>query len=415
MKILWVNPNFLHPTTKGGQIRTLEMLRCLHRDHEIYYVAFADPAHPEGPGRAGEYSTRAYPIAHQPPARGSIAFAAQALIGLASPLPLAVSRWHSPAMSQQVETLLREHAFDSVVCDFLAPAPNFPSLAGCVLFQHNVETVIWRRHAETAKGLLRRAYFGLQARRMEAYERACCRAAQHVIAVSETDANRMSAWFQIPEAQRPAAPNRASSLDVSWVPTGVDLDYFNPAAFPPETVSDLVFTGSMDWMPNIDGILWFTKEVLPLITARRPDVRIAIVGRDPGPELRQLAINDPRIRVTGTVPDIRPWLWGAAAAIVPLRVGGGTRLKIFEAVAAHIPVISTTIGAEGLPLRHPDQILLADSPADFAAACVDLLERKDRRSAITQCALTHVAAHFSWAGVSAQFAAILERFPYPRP
>jgi len=401
MKILWVNPNFLHPTTKGGQIRTLEMLRCLHRDHEIHYVAFADPAHPEGPARAGEYATVAYPISHQPAARGTAAFAAQALLGIASSLPLAVSRWQSGAMSRQVETLLREHIFDSVVCDFLATAPNFPSLSGCVLFQHNVETVIWSRHAETAKGLPRRAYFGLQAKRMEEYERACCRQARHVIAVSETDANRMCDWFQLPE--------------VSWVPTGVDLDYFKPDSFPKEKTSDLVFTGSMDWMPNIDGILWFASEVLPLIRARLPETRIAIVGRDPGAKLRQLAVADPLIRVTGTVPDIRPWLWGATASIVPLRVGGGTRLKIFEAVAARVPVVSTTIGAEGLPLRHPDQILLADSPADFAAACIELLEQKDGRAAIVESALDHVAAHFSWASVTAQFASILERFPYSRP
>ena len=401
MKILWVNPNFLHPTTKGGQIRTLEMLRCLHRDHEVHYVAFADPAHPEGPARAGEYSSFSYPIAHQPPGRGTAGFAAQALLGLASPLPLAVSRWHSSAMSEQVETLLREHRFDSVVCDFLAPAPNFASLSGCVLFQHNVETVIWRRHAETAKGLPRRLYFGLQARRMEAYERSCCRQARHVIAVSETDADRMRNWFQLP--------------DVSWVPTGVDLEYFKPVPFPPETTSDLVFTGSMDWMPNIDGILWFAREVLPLIRARHPGTRIAIVGRDPGAELRQLAVDDPLIRVTGTVPDIRPWLWGATVSIVPLRVGGGTRLKIFEAVAARIPVVSTAIGAEGLPLRHPDQILLADSPADFAAACIDLLDDEGRRAAMAQSAVDHVAANFSWSSVTAQFASILERFPYSRP
>ncbi len=401
MKILWVNPNFLHPTTKGGQIRTLEMLRCLHRDHEIHYVAFADPARPEGPDRANEYATAAYPISHQPPVRGTAAFAAQAVAGIASSLPLAVSRWHSGAMRRQVERLLQQHTFDSVVCDFLAPALNFPSLSGCVLFQHNVETVIWRRHAEAAKGLPRQIYFGMQAKRMENFERACCRHARHVIAVSETDASRMRDWFQLPE--------------VSWVPTGVDLDYFKRAASPQEATSDLVFTGSMDWMPNIDGILWFAREVLPLIRARRPGTRIAIVGRDPGTELRQLAVADPLIRVTGTVPDIRPWLWGATASIVPLRVGGGTRLKIFEAVAAQVPVVSTTVGAEGLPLQHPDQILLADSPTDFSAACLALLEQKDRRTAIAQKALAHVSAHFSWSSVTAQFASILERFPYSRP
>lgn len=400
MKILWVTPNFLHPTTKGGQIRTLEMLRCLHRDHEIHYVAFADPTNPEGPVRACEYATAAYPISHQPPARGTAAFAAQVLQGITSSLPLAVSRWQSDAMSLQVERLLREHSFDSVVCDFLAPAPNFASLSGCVLFQHNVETVIWRRHAETAKGLPRRAYFQLQAKRMEEYERTCCRHAQHVIAVSETDATRIRDWFGLAE--------------VSWVPTGVDVEYFKRTSSPQEATSDLVFTGSMDWMPNIDGILWFAREVLPLIRASRPGTRLAIVGRDPDAELRQLALADPLIRVTGTVPDIRPWLWGATASIVPLRVGGGTRLKIFEAVAAGVPVISTTIGAEGLPLRHPDQILLADSPDDFAAACITLLENRSRCAAIAHSALDHVATHFSWSSVTAQFVRILERFPYSR-
>lgn len=403
MKILWANPNFLHPTTKGGQIRTLEMLRCLHREHEIHYVALVDPKHPEGPARAGEYSTRAYPILHHPPVRGSAAFALQAAGALFNPLPLAISRWRSAAMRRQIETLLAEQRFDSVVCDFLAPAPNFPSLAGSVLFQHNVETVIWRRHAETASSALHRAYMGLQAKRMERYEARCCQESQHVIAVSDTDAERMREWFGLPA--------------VSWVPTGVDLASFAPPEgriAEPGCQSDLVFTGSMDWSPNIDGMLWFAQEVLPRIRAERPDVSVAIVGRDPAPALRDLASADSRIRVTGTVPNIRPWLWDSAVSIVPLRVGGGTRLKIFEAVAARVPVVSTTVGAEGLPLSHPSQIRLADSPETFAAECLALLASKDLRREIASSALAYVGERYSWEKVTEQFAAILARFPYPR-
>jgi glycosyltransferase involved in cell wall biosynthesis len=403
MKILWANPNFLHPTTKGGQIRTLEMLRCLHREHEIHYVALIDPKHPEGPARAGEYCTRAYPIEHHPPVRGSVSFALQAVGALLDPLPLAISRWRSTAMRRQIETLLAQERFDSVVCDFLAPAPNFPSLAGCVLFQHNVETVIWRRHAETATSAIHRIYMELQAKRMESYEARCCRESQHVIAVSETDAERMRDWFGLPT--------------VAWVPTGVDLETFAPpeGRVPdPDCQSDLVFTGSMDWSPNIEGMLWFAAEVLPLIRAERPSVSVAIVGRDPAPALRNLATSDARIRVTGTVPNIRPWLWDSAVSIVPLRVGGGTRLKIFEAVAAGVPVVSTTVGAEGLPLTHPTQIRLADSPAAFAAECLALLASRELRRTIANDALIYVAERYSWAKVTAQFADILARFPYPR-
>lgn len=402
MKILWANANFLHPTTKGGQIRTLEMMKCLHREHEIHYVAFSMPGQTEGPARAHEYATHVHPIPYQPPARGSLAFALQVAGGLFHSLPLAVSRWAAPAMRDKIRQLLARETFDSVVCDFLAPAPNFDSLAGCVLFQHNVETVIWRRHAETAQGFLRRAYFDRQARLMEAYERDTCRQAGHVIAVSDTDARRMRDWFQIP--------------DVSWVPTGVNLAYFDPSqATPDASVPELVFTGSMDWMPNIDGIQWFAAEVMPRILAKRPQTRAAIVGRDPAPSLRQLAERNPAFLVTGTVPDIRPWLWNAAISVVPLRVGGGTRIKIFEAVAAGVPVVSTTIGAEGLPLDHPRQIRIADTPESFADTCLELLDSPERRAAIAREALGHVAAHFSWDAVAAQFAAILERFPHRRP
>ena len=133
---------------------------------------------------------------------------------------------------------------------------------------------------------------------------------------------------------------------ISTIATGVDLDYFAPPAAVP-LAHDLVFVGSMDWMPNIDAVNYFLDEIFPRITALRPGTTLAIVGRTPTPELRARASRDARITVTGTVPDVRPWLWGARLSVVPLRIGGGTRLKIYEAMAAHLPVVSTSVGAEG--------------------------------------------------------------------
>ncbi len=165
MKILWVKTDFLHPTTRGGQIRTLELLRCLHRRHEIHYVAFHDPKEPEGVQRASEYCSKAYPIDFQLTDKSSPGFLVELMAGLFSSIPVAIQRCVSPAMRAQMERLTREEHFDHVVCDFLLPAPNIPDLASCVLFQHNVEAVIWKRRTEHASDAIRRFYLKQQADR----------------------------------------------------------------------------------------------------------------------------------------------------------------------------------------------------------------------------------------------------------
>lgn len=393
MKILWVNTNFLHPTTKGGQIRTLEMLRHLHRRHEIHYVAIEDPAHPEGPARAQEYSSKAYPVRYTISGKRSPAFWGAVAAGLFSSTPVAVSRFHPPHMRPFLEKLIARHRFDRAVVDFLPPTTYFPGLERALLFQHNVETLIWRRHAGHASDPLHRWYFGLQARRMFEYERRVSRAAGHVVAVSANDACEMRRLFGI--------------VNVSAIPTGVDIDYFRPPAPPPAKRGDLVFVGSMDWLPNVDGILYFAREVLPLIHGRMPECSLTVVGRMPPPEILRLAERDPRIRVTGTVPDIRPYLWGARVSIVPLRIGGGTRLKIYEAMAARIPVVSTGVGAEGLAIHPPEDIRVADHPRDFADHCLELLSDADARRRMAAAAWEMVHASFSWERVSACFERIL--------
>lgn len=302
MKILWVTPRFLHPTNRGGQIRTLEMLRHLHRWHEVHYAALENPDEPEGPRRAAEYCSRFYAVPHVTPMRGSPTFLLQAASALVSSLPLAVSRYASGSLREAIDQAIQRESFDRVVCDFLFAAPSLSQLRKCVLFQHNVETMIWRRHVENAANPVARQFFALQARRMFAYEREVCRAVRQVIAVSPADRDRMKEMFGV----------RA----VADVPTGVDIDYFRPER-PLEPVVDLVFVGSMDWLPNIDAMRYFVADILPLIRRRKPDCSVAIVGRKPPHDIISLGDAVPNVKVTGTVPDIRPYFWQSTVSIIP--------------------------------------------------------------------------------------------------
>lgn len=392
MKILWVKSDLLHPTTKGGHIRTLEMLKRIHARHEVHYAGFENDADGEGVRRSSEYCSRLYRIPHVAPKRTSPAFAAQLLKGVFSPLPVAVFRYASAPMARLLQEIMARERFDSVVCDFITPAINFPSLSTAVVFQHNVETMIWRRHSENARNAAERLYLRMQADRMFSFERTACRTARHVIAVSREDAQLMQDMFDI--------------KNVSSIPTGVDVEKFTPPTESPR--KGLVFIGSMDWLPNIDGMRFFVEEVLPLIRLKRPDCALAIVGREPTREIRAFAEKDPLIEVTGTVPDVRPHLWKSAVSIVPLRIGGGTRMKIYEAMAARVAVVSTTVGAEGLDVHPPNDIRIADDAAGFAAQCLELLDDPSARVRQSEAAWNLVAGNFGWESIARRFEAILE-------
>lgn len=393
MKLLWVKGDFLHPTNKGGQIRTLETLKRLHARHEVHYVGLNYPPHPEALARAGEYCSYVYPIEHAVAEKRTLGFGMELVHGLFDNWPVSIRRFRSAPMERRIAELTRTEGFDAIVCDFLNSTQNMPDLASSVLFQHNVEGVIWKRHVEQARNPLARIYLESQARRMFDYERDACRRARSVIAVSQSDAGIMQKDYGV---ERVAA-----------VPTGVDIEYFSP--LPSTPVADLVFVGSMDWMPNIDGMKWFITEILPRIRKRRPGCSLAIAGRKPSPEIVNLAAAGSGIQVTGTVPDVRPYLWGSAVSIVPLRVGGGTRLKIYEAMAARVPVVSTSIGAEGLDVEHGGNILIADQPAEFAERCVELLADSALRTRISESAFELVQTRYSWEVICGKFEELLQQ------
>ena len=323
----------------------------------------------------------------------SLPFYRDLLLNLGSSLPYAIEKYRSTAMRDQIRRELQDK-HDVVVCDFLAPSINLPDNVGpaSILFQHNVESMIWERHYETQSGL-HRAYFYGQWRKMLDYERKACSRFDAVVAVSKADRDFFLNQFGID--------------NVYDVPTGVDIDYFHPFKVPSRPF-ELVFTGSMDWLPNVDGIRYFVLEILPLIAAEIPDVSLNVVGRNPSASVRSLAENNRRVCVTGGVPDVRPYLASGAVYVVPLRVGGGTRLKIFEAMAMGKPVVSTSIGAEGLPLRPDQEIFLADQPEEFARAVVRLLRNRRLAEQIGLQSRRLMEERFGWDNAADSFAMICE-------
>jgi polysaccharide biosynthesis protein PslH len=396
MHILWLKNELLHPLDKGGRIRTYEMLRRLRDHHRVTYVALDDGSTtPEQRSRAREYCDELVLVPwRRAPLRGwrrGLAILRNAF----SSIPFALAPYRSPAMTRAIRERCAagDDRADVVVCDFLMPALNVPDGLPCpvVLFQHNVEAMIWERRTRVAANPVMRLYLGEQWRRMRRVEREQCLRFDHVVAVSEEDAAVFRSAYGVER--------------VSAVPTGVDTDFFRPSGTVPQQPASIVFTGSMDWMPNEDGMAFFVDEVLPLVERVVPEVTLTIVGRNPTARVRALAEGRPRITVTGTVPDVRPYLEAASVVVVPLRVGGGTRIKIYEAMGMERAVVSTTIGAEGLDVTDGEHIVLADDPASFADAVVALLRAPERAAAIGRSAAAHVRTHFGWGSVAEQFAA----------
>lgn len=397
MHILWLKTELLHPVDKGGKIRTYHMLKELKRNHRVTYLTLDDgTAAPDAAAKATEYCHELITVPHQTSAKFSARFYAELAQNLISLLPYFVKKYESAAMRAAIEGRLAKGDVDVLVCDFLNPSINVPGRVNCatVLFQHNVEAMIWQRHYEVQTQPLKKAYLKGQWEKAVAYEKAACQRYDYVVAVSADDAETMRREYGV--------------SNVSDVPTGVDTEFFRPSGQFQKEPNSLVFTGSMDWLPNEDAIRYFTEAILPLIKQQIPDVKLTVVGRNPFPSLVELGQRDPAIVVTGRVDDVRPFMERAAAYIIPLRIGGGTRLKVYEAMAMEQPIVSTTIGAEGLPVRDGIELLLADEPSAFAAAVMRVLRDAELAQRIGQQAADTVRAKFGWGSVADEFAALCE-------
>jgi len=405
MKLLWLNAGLLLPLDKGGKLRTWHVMRHLAMRHDITFLSFEDDSQTEA-DRTGmrEVCSRLETVPRTDAAKGTWRFYADAGRYLVTPAPYAVAKYRSAAYRRRLETLLASEPFDAVVCDFLPPVINLPDRLPCasILFTHNVEAEIWRRHAETASNTVSRALLAQQHGRMLRFERDALNRFDLVLAVSDADARTFERLYP-----------GALHAPVHVVQTGVDTRYFMPA--PQDgAAAHMVFTGSMDWLPNEDGMTYFCREILPRIRQAEPDATLSIVGRAPTPAVKRLA-EIPGVEVTGRVDDVRPHVARASVYVVPLRIGGGTRLKIFEAMSMAKAVVSTTVGAEGLPVTNGRDIDLADEPSRFAHAVVRLMRDGEARRAMESAARALVVERYDWAAVADDFERALARVAHREP
>ncbi len=395
MRILWVKMGGLWPATTGGRVRSLNTISELARRHQVTVIT----THGVGDDPAGleqqlAHCERVVSVPYAVPKRGSASFAAAVAGSWFSHYPVDLWKWRVAAVRREVNDALASGTVDLCVADFLFAAANVPMPGNVpvLLFEHNVEYLIWQRLANLETSSWKRALFEMEWRKLRACEADACKRAALTLAVSDDDRDRLA--------------EMSPGSRVVSIPTGVNTQYFTPRPGT-EVPARLVFSGSMDWHPNEDAVCYFVDTILPRVRAEFPDVSFTIIGRNPGARVRELAAQ-PGITVTGTIDDVRPAIAEGSVYVVPLRAGSGTRIKIFEALAMAKAVVSTTVGAEGLALESGRHFLAADTPHDFAHAVIRLLRDPARRQALGEAGRTLVQENYSWATIARQFEARCE-------
>ena len=390
-RLLFVSARFLFPVDSGGKIRTTQILRGMKGG--AFEIALASPEPAGGASRhAADLASVCDRFVGWPqPERGAL-FAFSRLRHAFGQLPIPVATDCSAQGERAVARELNARP-DVALFDFPHAAVWAPvqfDVPG-VMFTHNVEAEIFARHADVARDPLRRALWKSQHRKMQRFERDTLARFDTVIAVSKRDGERFRTDYGI-----------GRDNEIAVIGTGVDLEFLSYA--PPAAAPHVIFSGSMDWLANVDAIEFFLDSVWPQIAAAAPQARMTVVGRAPPEALVARArARYPNWSFTGYVDDIRPHIRSASVYVIPLRVGGGTRLKVFEAMALGCPVVSTAIGVEGLPLEHGKHYVQADEAPQIAASVVALLNDAGQRARLSQAARAHVEAHFSFQAIARDF------------
>ena len=394
MKILWVKYGKLLPVDAGGKIRTYNILRHLASRHDVTLISSY------GGKQTLEYETelrRHFPnsivvwTGAPEDSDGIFKQGVHYIARAGSSVPYAVSKFTTREVRQIVKQKLNTGEFDVAVCDFLAASLNFPKQLNTptVLFQHNVETSIWLRQAECEKHWLKKIVFTMEAAKMRRYETAAIKRFHHIVAVSEEDKRLMVG---------------VDPQSITVVPTGVDLQQFRRAENSPALNHEVMFLGAMDWEANVDAVNYFCEKIWLRVLSNIPDAKFRIVGRNPHPSVKKLASDS--VEVTGTVPSVIDYLKMAAVVVVPLRIGGGTRLKIYEAMSMGKAIVSTAIGAEGLDVHDGKDIVLSEEPQEFARQIINLLENAAARERMGRAAI-QTASKYDWSIIADRFEKVL--------
>ena len=393
-KVLFLSQRFLFPQDTGGKIRTGKILEKLKNHFSITVISNVespkdDPYVPLMKNLCDKF----IPVPWVETKRYTLKFYWELFKKSFSIYPVPMLNDYSPELENAVLTELNNDHYDLAICDFMQSTLNFRQVNGIpmILFQHNVEATISQRHMKRSRDPISKIFWWLQHKKMFYHEKRQCRKFNTVIAVSEMDKKRMETWYGV--------------KNVYTIPTGVDTEYFKPAENIREK-KQLVYVGAMDWLPNEDAMFYFLSDVFPQILKKEPDTRLIIVGRNPSPKFQKFVSNFTNVRITGWVEDTRPYIAESAVFIVPIRIGGGTRMKIYQAMAMGKAIVSTRVGAEGLPLKDDEHILFADDPNQFAQRVLWLLTNPSERSKIGESARKYVYENFRWEKVAEVFSEI---------
>lgn len=384
MRILFVTTNLPVPPTNGQAIRTLSIIRGLASlGHDLSFVSLVPRGHSERKNGLDQFCLSVDLVG------SSVANMSQgsAYLGRAISLlkckPYSLERFHVPSMQDKVSQHLEKGETDVIVSDSIYALANVPKTGvPIVLNTHNVEYAIYDRYTTVESSLIKRKYAGIEKRLLKgAEQRSCCRAAI-VLTCSAVDRELLTAL--------------CSERGVYVVPNVVDIEHYESSHCNGSSAGPvLLFQGSMDWYPNRDAVEHFVRNIFPKVRERFPEVKFIVAGRNPPAHFVAEFTRFQGVEFTGTVPDMRPYLDSATLVVVPLRVGGGTRIKILEACAAGKAVVSTTVGAEGLNLQNGTEIVLADSPSAFAEEVTSLLTDRQKAKSVAAAAKAVVVGQYS--------------------
>jgi len=381
MNILFLAPRLPLPADTGGKIRTLNILKQLSVENNVYLLCFSfektDHLHAEMLRRLG-IDVHMVPIAEP-----SLIQKIKAIVF--DSLPFSILKYHTPQMIQSIQHVLKKHAFDAVHVDHLHMAVYNGYFQGipCFLDEHNVEYKILERCALVERSWVKKILYHNQSQKMKTFESRKVKEFNGIFACSVDDQLLLN---DLGHEQRP----------IHVIPNGVDTGYFNTRQNM-KNEDAVVFTGSMDWLPNDDAITYFCKEILGLVWQKNNTLKLYVVGKNPSKSVKTLSRRDVRVIVTGRLEDVRPFIDRAKIFIVPLRIGGGTRLKILEAMAMGCAVISTSIGAEGIDYQVGINIAIADKPAEFAQKIIDLCKQPHVVQTMGQEGRHLVCQKYDWA------------------
>lgn len=382
MRILFITATLPFPATDGPRIRIFSFIRSLSTRHAVSVVSFVRDLE----DAAALEPLRSYCETVQAVLRNPRYSASNLFRGLVGSTAFPVLHYRDPRMAESVKSVIREGKFDIVQAEGLHTAQYALGLeAVTVLDLHNIESSVMKRYAGRERNLLKRAYARITARKLAAYERKVCRLFNCCLTCSDTDRSRLQIQGGIDQ--------------IRVISNGVDTDAFAPNGTALTAPQRIVFVGRMDYHANVDAVRWFGMEVLPLIRAHRPDTLFQIVGGYPTNSVKQLA-KPGQVEVTGRVKDVRPYLAASTMVVAPLRVGGGTRLKILEALAMEKAIVSTSVGAEGIAIVPGKDVLIADDPQEFARKVVKVLDNEHERKRLGTAGRHLARRQYDWKAIA---------------